>query len=495
MASINAGIVPHESTLENLERIARCTKVFVSMPYVKGITPKALLEKGRREAPSASGGAERWHGIFQPDEIGLPAFDHGLLYGDGVFEGLLVVQGRIFQWQEHLQRLFESARRLQIQVPYTPLELTQHVQAASRGDEADDWRPTYLRLVVTRGVGDLGINPGKCAGSTVYCIASQIQLYPESFYEQGLQLALARYIRRTGADTLDPQIKACNYLNNILALLETCGTNTQETLLLTQEGYVAEATTDNLFLVVRNTGWENDPGKVTVMTPAAGCCLKGITRELVLGYARAQGHKVIESIQMTPGDLTGENKEAFLTGTGAGLVPVVMFDGRSVGDGKPGPITRKFRQLLDLDLADPALGLRVDAGEEELMRYLDALREPQAMPMTPEFVRVLFQTIDSRDWENLDRVFSEDIVYERPGYPPLVGFKRVEKFYREERVIASGTHILEGAVVNDNAGASWGRFVGMHKNGSAIDERFADAYTFCKGKIKTRKSYFFRPAV
>jgi len=115
--------------------------------------------------------------------------------------------------------------------------------------------------------------------------------------------------------------------------------------------------------------------------------------------------------------------------------------------------------------------------------------------MSPDFVRKVFQTIDSRDWDGLQRVFCENMTYERPGYEPLVGYERVKKFYREERVIASGTHFLEGVVVNDDSGACWGRFVGVHKNGSAIDERFADAYTFENGKIRTRKSYFFRPAV
>jgi branched-chain amino acid aminotransferase len=493
----NVSIVPSTSLAENLERIARDTRIFISMPYVRGITPRALVAGGRHEDSPSSSAVERCSGIFRLDDVGLPAFDHGLLYGDGVFEGVLVTGGRLFQWREHLQRLYASADRLQIKIPYTPAELTQHIlELANEARGEERGRATYLRLVVTRGIGDLGINPANCAGSTVYVIASKLQLYPESFYQQGLHLALARCIRRPCAATLDPQIKSCNYLNNVLALLETCEQRSQETLMLSQEGFVAEATTDNVFLVVRSPGWEEDPFRITVSTPAAAYCLKGITRQLVLGYGRALGFRVEESATMVPADLVGETREVFLTGTGAGLIPVVLIDGQVVDNGKPGPVTRRFRRLLDEDQADPTMGLCVDASSEEIMRYLDpAPGERQAEPMSADFVRNVFKTIDSRDWDGLQRVFCENMTYERPGYDRLVGYERIKEFYRDQRVIACGTHFLEGIVVNGDTGACWGRFVGTHKNGSAIDERFADAYTFHNGKIQARKSYFFRPAV
>jgi ketosteroid isomerase-like protein len=296
---------------------------------------------------------------------------------------------------------------------------------------------------------------------------------------------------------MDPRIKSCNYLNNVLALLDTSEQKTQETIMLSLDGCVAEATTDNLFLVLRTSGWEDDPSKTTILTPVADSCLKGITRELVIGYARSCGFRVEESAAIMPIDLVGEDREVFLTGTGAGLIPVVVIDGHAVGDGAPGPITNKLGHRLRLDLADPTMGLRVDASREGLARYLaqHAGKVQPPTPMAADFIRTVFQTIDSRDWDGLGRIFCEDITYERPGYKPLVGCERVKNFYCEERVIASGTHFLEGVVLNDDQGACWGRFIGMHKNGSAIDERFADAYTFANGKIKTRKSYFFRPAV
>jgi branched-chain amino acid aminotransferase len=477
---------------EKLEHIARDTRIFVSMPYVKGITPRVLVERGSRDI-SPSNGVQRWHGVFKPDEIGLPAFDHGLLYGDAVFEGVLVKHGRLFQWREHLDRLYASAEKLRLRIPYTQAELSQHVLESIKST-ASGKRGAYLRLVVTRGLGDLGINPAKCVGSTVYCITSTLQLYPDSFYDEGLHLALARRMRRPNAETLDPQIKSCNYLNNILALLETSDETTQETLMLSQEGFIAEATTDNIFLVTRHRGWDDDPSRITISTPVAQYCLKGITRELVLGYARSLGFQLEESAVILPSDLIGNDKEIFLTGTGAGLVPVVTVDGRSIGNGIPGPITSKFRHLLEVDLADPTMGLPVDATHEEVLRYLEPRNKPAA-EISADFVRAMFQTIDSGNWNSLQRVFCPDIIYERPGYAPLVGFDRVKKFYAEERVIASGNHMLEGVVVTNQTGACWGRFIGKHKNGSSIDEAFADTYVFQDGKVRRRKSFFFRPAV
>src|SRR5215471_14700256 len=159
----NVSLVSSVSPAENLESIARNTRVLVSMPYIKGITPRVLLDRGCEDSPSSSG-MQRLHGVFQLDEIGLPAFDHGLLYGDAVFEGVLITQGRLFQWREHLKRLYASADRLQIQVPYTPDKLTELVLEAVKDPRSSERAATYLRLVVTRGLGDLGINPARCAG-------------------------------------------------------------------------------------------------------------------------------------------------------------------------------------------------------------------------------------------------------------------------------------------------------------------------------------------
>jgi branched-chain amino acid aminotransferase len=481
------------STLEVLEHIACDTKVLISMPFIRGITPRVLVERGRRETRLDAAGLERCYGIFQVDEIGLPVFDRGLLYGDGLFEGVLVSKGRLFQWREHVARLYATADRLQIEIPYAPSELSEHILEVVENAERSGRAPTYLRLVVTRGIGDLGINPAKCAGSTLYCIASRIELYPESLYEQGVHLALARHIRRSSREVVDARLKSCNYLNNILALLETSGRGTQETLMLSRDGFVAEATTDNVFAVVRNPGWESDPSKVTVSTPATDYCLKGITRELVLGYGRTLGFKVEESAVMVPADLIGEDREVFLTGTGAGLVPGLP-DGRIVHNGLPGhypqaPPSSRTGWRYGNGIVGAGLSRRDCAAFEcpgnarrSVVQYLRCSSEQ-------------FQTTDWRDWEVLDREFHADMTYERPGYERLVGYERVKKFYRDERVIVSGSHVLEGILVNNDNGACWGRFIGKHKNGSAIDESFADVYAFQDGKIKTRRSFFFRPAV
>jgi len=495
-------IIEQTTARSELERIAQEARVFISMPEASGITPPVLMERGERELAASSEGRDRWCGVFRPGEIGLSVFDHGALYGDAVFEGVLIVRNRLFQWREHLQRLYNSAAGIQIQIPYSPAQLTAHILAAVAQAGIGDESPAYIRLVVTRGLGDLGIHPAKCLGSTVYAIVAKIQLYPEPLYERGIKTSVSRHIRRASADVLDPGIKSCNYLNNILALVDTRDQLTDETLMLARDGSIAEATADNLFLVRRENGWEDDPSKVQVFTPSSSYCLRGITRDLVLGHARDLGFEVMESEKIIPADLVGTSREVFLTGTAAGIIPVISVDGNSVGDGFPGPITRKLRHLLLQDMADPAKGLWIFANSNEIRQYLNeqdfvtatpALKTP--ISLTEEFVLSLFHQIDGRNWEALSQFFCSDVVYERPGYEPLRGFERLMKFYKEERVIRCGEHLLENIVLDERRGACWGRFVGTHKNGSLINERFADAYTFKDGKIHTRRSFFFRPAV
>lgn len=485
-----------------LERIAGEAKVFISMLEAPGITPPLLMERGHKESAESREGRVRWCGVFRPDEIGLSVFDHGALYGDAVFEGVLIVKDRLFQWREHLQRLYNSAAKIQIQIPYGPEQLTAHILAAVAQTGVGSETPAYIRLVVTRGLGDLGIHPAKCLGPTVYAIVAKIQLYPEPLYERGIKTSVSRHIRRTSADVLDPGIKSCNYLNNILALIDTKDQVTDETLMLVRDGSIAEATADNLFLVRRENEWEDDPSKVQLFTPSSSYCLRGITRDLVLGHARDLGFEVAESKKITPADLAGAGREVFLTGTAAGIIPVISVDGNSVGDEFPGPITRKLRHLLLQDMADAAKGLWIFANSNEIRQYLNekdfvpattALETP--ILLTEEFVHNLFHQIDTRNWDALSQFFCSDVVYERPGYEPLRGFDRLMKFYKEERVICGGEHLLEHIVMDEGRGACWGRFVGTHKNGSLIDERFADAYTFKDGKIHTRRSFFFRPAV
>lgn len=496
----HAVALPQSSIREELERIAQQAKVFISMSCVPGMTPRILLEKGQPESLVFEESAVRRWGIFRIDEAGLPVFDHGVLYGDAAFEGVLIVRKHLFQWREHLQRLYESAAKLHISIPYNPAELTARILETISYTGISDEDPAYIRLVVTRGLGDLGINPAKCAGATIYAIVARIQLYPEALYEKGIQTSIARHVRRTSADMLDPGIKSCNYLNNILALVDTRDQSTNETLMLTREGAIAEATADNLFVVAREKGWESDPSRVTLTTPCDSYCLRGITREIVLRNAQVLGYQVVESHKIVPEDLFGEEREVFLTGTAAGLVPVVSVDGQPVGGGIPGPITAKLRHLLMQDMANPENGLWIFANGNESEHYLNQKpisreRAERAPFITPDVVTTMFRYIDGRDWDELQHMFTPDVVYERPGYQPFEGLERLLKFYREERVIASGQHLLENVVVNQHGGASWGRFVGVHKNNSPIDERFADVYTFKDGKIQTRKSYFFRPAV
>lgn len=342
------------------------------MPWVEGLTPRTLRTPGTEGVPGGDGdgGLERRHGIFPPDEMGLSVFDHGALYGDSVFEGLLVVQGRLFTWREHLERLKDSARNLNIPIPYDPADLTLHVLRTISEAGLDKLERAYVRLVLTRGLGDLGIHPARCAGSTIYAIAARLQLYPEELYARGIDLSVAREIRRPSVDVLDPNVKASNYLNNIRALLETLAEKRPETLMMTQQGYVSEATADNLFLVIREDGWETDPSRVILQTPPIEYCLEGITRGIVLRAAFAAGYTVEETHTMLPSDLTGDGREVFLTGTGAGLIPVVKVGHQNVGDGIPGPVTRELRKALLAAMANPAMSVPVNATREDVETYL-----------------------------------------------------------------------------------------------------------------------------
>ncbi len=357
------------SLVDELTQLARETRVFVSMPYVPGITSRVLREKGRREDRRSADGLDRYYGTFRLDEVGIPAFDHGLLYGDAVFEGVLVAGARLFQWREHVERLFASAARIDLEIPYSAEELTLRL-LESMGTPAGAGSGIYLRLVATRGIGDLGVSPARCAGGTVYCVVSKLRIYDEATYAKGVRMSLAREVRRLGAEALSPQIKSCNYLNNIRALLETKGQGTQETLMLTSAGFVAEATADNIFVVDRGAGWRESPSAVKVRTPSGEYCLNGITRALVMRYAREMGYVVEESAGMVPEDLIGDNREVFVTGTAAGLAAVVNLDGRQIGDGKPGPITMRFRERLTADMATETMGLPLEASASEVRKYL-----------------------------------------------------------------------------------------------------------------------------
>ncbi len=263
--------------------------------------------------------------IVNGDEAKISVFDHGLLYGDGVFEGIRVYNGCVFRWKEHCDRLYESAKYLLLDIPLTPDEMTRALTDTIR---AAGLRDAYVRLVVTRGMGDLGIDPRKCPKATVIIIVGGITLYPPEFYENGLELVTCA-TRRNGPMAVPPAVKGLNYLNNVLAKIEVVRQGLLEGIMLNEQGYVCECTGDNIFVVKKGE----------LLTPPAHLgILVGVTRDAVMELAAKRGIPVRECV-MTLHDLYLAD-ESFLTGTAAELVPVVKLDGRTIGDGTPGPMTK-----------------------------------------------------------------------------------------------------------------------------------------------------------
>ena len=268
------------------------------------------------------------------EEAKVSVFDHGLLYGDGVFEGIRVYGGRIFRLDQHLDRLFNSAKAIMLQIPLTREHLVEACCETCRQNKLKDG---YIRLVVTRGVGYLGLNPFRCKNPTVFIIADRIELYPEEVYRKGLKLITAS-TQRTNPSAMSPSIKSLNYLNNILAKIEAVNAGTFEAIMLNAQGHVAECTGDNIF-IIRSSKLETPP-------VSAGALI-GITRQVVIELAAKRKIAVSEP-NLTRYDLTTAD-EVFLTGTAAEIVPVSSIDGRIIGSGRPGLLTLKltedFRKL------------------------------------------------------------------------------------------------------------------------------------------------------
>ncbi|HVT74235.1 MAG TPA: branched-chain-amino-acid transaminase [Lacunisphaera sp.] len=257
-------------------------------------------------------------------EAKVSVFDHGVLYGDGVFEGIRIYGGNVFRLDEHLERLEMSAKAILLSVPLNRAEMAEAVCETCRRNKLTDG---YIRLVITRGPGDLGLAPWLCAKPTLFIIASKIQLYPPEYYENGLSIVTVAS-RRISPDMLPPTVKSLNYLNNILAKIEAKQAGALEAIMLNAQGHVAECTADNIFAV----------HKGEILTPAASAgALKGITRSTVFDIAKELGLPMREA-NLTRYDIWCAD-ECFLSGTGAEVIAVVKLDGRVIGSGKPGPIT------------------------------------------------------------------------------------------------------------------------------------------------------------
>jgi len=262
-------------------------------------------------------------------EARVSVFDHGYLYGDGVFEGIRAYNGRVFRLQEHLDRLYRSARAILLRVPLEPGALTEAVLETCRRNRLEDG---YIRLVVSRGNGDLGLDPRRCGPPTVVVIADRIQLYPAELYATGLRLMTVA-TRRNHPEALNPRVKSLNYLNNILAKIEANLAGYPEVLMLSHEGYVVEGTGDNVFIV---------RGRALITPPPHVGILEGITRAAVMDLARGMGLGVREAVFTRHDVWTAD--ECFLTGTAAEVIPVVECDGRVIGEGTPGPVTLALMQ-------------------------------------------------------------------------------------------------------------------------------------------------------
>lgn len=272
--------------------------------------------------------------IVPEDQAKISVFDHGYLYGDGIFEGIRAYNGRVFMLDQHLKRLYQSAKTIMLDIPLNKKEMEAAIIETIK---ANDLTEAYIRVVVSRGVGDLGLDPRRCTKATIVIIASAIQLYPEELYKTGLKLVTVP-TRRNGAEMVNPRIKSLNYLNNIMARIEANMQNAPEAIILNSDGYVAECTGDNIFIIEEN--------KLYTPPRYAGI-LKGTKREVVLEIGAEMGLEIREEL-FTRHDLFNA-EECFLSGTAAEVIPVVEVDGRTIADGSVGQRTKdliaKFREI------------------------------------------------------------------------------------------------------------------------------------------------------
>lgn len=281
--------------------------------------------------------------FYEKDQAKISVFDHGLLYGDGIFEGIRFYNGRVFRLKEHMDRLYDSAKAILLTPDISKDDLTEAVLQTIR---INGLRDGYIRLVITRGEGTLGLSPEHCPKPTTIIIAAGIKLYPKEMYEHGLMVVTCA-TRRIPHGALSPMVKSLNYLNNVMAKIEATAAGAGEGLMLNEQGYVAECTGDNIFIVKNGC----------IMTPPiASGALAGVTRGVVFELAAEAGIPITEP-NLTRYDIFTAD-ECFLTGTAAEIIPAIKLDQRNIGDGKPGPITRKFMEKFhELTLST---GTRID---------------------------------------------------------------------------------------------------------------------------------------
>jgi len=265
--------------------------------------------------------------FYAENEAKVSVFDHGLLYGDGVFEGIRAYHGRVFKLKEHIDRLYFSAKAILLDIPLTHAQMMQATIDTLRENGLKD---AYVRLIVTRGIGTLGLNPRSCKQPSVIIIAGKIQVYPAELYARGMDIVTVPTVRNLHS-AVNPAIKSLNYLNNILAKIEANNAGVEEAVMLNSEGYVAEGTADNLFIIRQGA---------LLTPPLSAGALYGVTRGTVMEIAEQSGIRVAEQ-NLTRYDLFNA-EECFLTGTGAEVMPVIKIDGRVIGTGKPGVITEKL---------------------------------------------------------------------------------------------------------------------------------------------------------
>lgn len=276
--------------------------------------------------------------FVKKEEAVVSVYDHGFLYGDGVFEGIRMYSGNVFRLDDHIKRLYESAHSITLKIPYDQEELKQLIIETLRKNEFQD---AYIRVVISRGVGDLGLSPFTCKHPGVIIIAEPLALFPKELYESGIEVVSVAS-RRNRSDVLDPKVKSLNYLNNILVKIEASLAGASEALMMNDQGYVAEGSGDNIFIVKDNV-IKTPPGYVGT--------LDGITRNVIIELAKQLGFEIREDV-FTRHDVYIAD-EVFLTGTAAEVIAVVKVDGRNIADGKPGPVTNKlleaFRNVVTVD--------------------------------------------------------------------------------------------------------------------------------------------------